>query len=152
MLAFPITVYSPLPEGVVSNQSPCIRIGISRLVPLEMARKILQSILVASLLITLLSTPVAAQNRGTESCADMPPQFEQISELLTRLQQLGVAFGLLLGVLMYIWAGINWMRGTPDAQQRAKRVFWNTSVGIVIVLMSGGLIEFVKSVLGCGGV
>lgn len=110
------------------------------------------SVLTAAILLLSIPGVAVAQTNETSECGDVPPQFQQISELLTRLQQLGVALGLLLGALMYIWAGISWMRGTPDAQQRAKRVFWNTSIGIVIVLMSGGLIEFVKSVLGCGGV
>jgi len=42
------------------------------------------------------------------------------------------------------------MRGTPDAQQKARKIIFNTLVGLVIVLMAGGLVEFVKSIL-CGG-
>jgi len=96
-------------------------------------------------LVALASTPAAAQ------CGDVPAQFEDIAALLTRVQELGVALGLLIAVVMFIWVGISWMRGTPDSQQRAKRRFWNVSIGVVIILMASGFVEFVKSVLGCGG-
>ncbi len=84
------------------------------------------------------------------SCGTMPEQFQQLAELLTRIQQLGVALALLIAAIMLIYGGILWMRGTPDSQQKARKIIFNTLVGLVIVLMAGGLVEFVKSVL-CGG-
>jgi len=101
-------------------------------------------------LIGVLSRPAAAQSEES-GCEEVPAQFEAIAELLTRIEQLGVALGLSLAAVMYIWAGINWMRGTADGQQHAKRVFRDTSIGLVIILLASGLVEFLKSVLGCGG-
>lgn len=92
----------------------------------------------------------AAAQSAQNACGDVPSQFQAIADLLTRIQQLGVALGLLIAALMYVWAGILWMRGTPDSQQRARRIFMNTSIGLVLILIAGGLVEFIKTVL-CGG-
>jgi type IV secretory pathway VirB2 component (pilin) len=80
----------------------------------------------------------------------MPSQFQEIVDLLTRVQQLGIALALLIATIMLIYGGILWMRGTPDSQQKARRIIFNTFVGLIIVLMASGLVEFVKDVL-CGG-
>jgi heme A synthase len=81
----------------------------------------------------------------------MPEQFREISILLTRIQSLGVALALLIASAMLIYGGILWMRGTPDSQQKARRIIFNTIIGLVIVLMAGGLVEFVKDALCSGG-
>lgn len=94
--------------------------------------------------------PAAAQSTS-DSCGDVPLQFQQIAELLTRIQQLGVALGLLFAVFMYIICGIYYMRGTPEAQERARRIFINTTIGLVIILMAGGFVEFVNGILCPGG-
>lgn len=98
---------------------------------------------------TLFTGPAAAQS-SEPSCGDMPEQFQELAELLTRVQQLGIAVALLIASIMLVYGGILWMRGTPDAQQKARKIIFNTIVGLVIVLMAGGLVEFVESVL-CGG-
>jgi len=68
----------------------------------------------------------------------MPSQFQEIAELLTRIQRLGIALALLIATVMLIYGGILWMRGTPDSQQKARRIIFNTFVGLVIVLMAAG--------------
>jgi type IV secretory pathway VirB2 component (pilin) len=80
----------------------------------------------------------------------MPEQFREIATLLTRVQQLGIALALLIASIMIVCGGILWMRGTPDSQQKARRIIFNSLVGLVIVLMAGGLVEFVTNIL-CGG-
>jgi len=100
---------------------------------------------------SLFTGRALAQTNSTEvPCGSMPPQFQEIATLLTRVQQLGVALALLIASVMLIYGGILWMRGTPDAQQKARRIIFDTIIGLVIVLIAGGLVEFVKSVL-CGG-
>jgi len=117
----------------------------------ETVRGIARRVLVgASGVLTLYSTPAAAQS-GETSCGSMPPQFEEIATLLTRIQELGVALALLIASIMLVYGGILWMRGTPDSQQKARRIIFNTIVGLVIVLMAGGLVGFVTSVLCPGG-
>jgi hypothetical protein len=106
------------------------------------------AILVALAAIAILPQRAAAQSSAT--CADMPSQFQEIVDLLTRVQQLGIALALLIATIMLIYGGTLWMRGTPDSQQKARRIIFNTFVGLLIVLMASGLVEFVKDVL-CGG-
>jgi len=100
--------------------------------------------------LSLLTEPVLAATGSGSSCGDMPEQFQELAELLTRVQQLGIALALLIASIMLIYGGILWMRGTPDSQQKARKIIFNTIIGLVIVLIAGGLVEFVKSVL-CGG-
>jgi len=113
----------------------------------ETVRGIARRVLVgASGVATLFSAPVAAQS-GETSCGSMPTQFQDIAELLTRIQELGIALALLIASIMLIYGGVLWMRGTPDSQQKARRIIFNTFVGLVIVLTAGGLVEFVKGTL-----
>jgi type IV secretory pathway VirB2 component (pilin) len=99
----------------------------------------------------LFTSPAAAQTEGSESsCGSMPAQFQDIAELLTRIQELGIALALLIASIMLIYGGVMWMRGTPDSQQKARSIIFNTIIGLVIVLTAGGLVEFVQGVL-CGG-
>lgn len=94
----------------------------------------------------------AAQSSAVETqCGQMPSQFQNLAELLTRIQELGVALGLLIAAVMLVYGGILWMRGTPDSQQKARRIIFNTIVGLTIVLMAGGLVEFVNGILCSGG-
>lgn len=106
--------------------------------------------LITPVVIALVFVPGQAAAQTDQTCGDVPVQFQQLAELLTHIQQLGVALGLSIAAVMYVWAGILWMRGTPDSQQRARRIFFNTSVGLVLILIAGGLVKFVTSVL-CGG-
>jgi len=98
--------------------------------------------------LSLFSEPVLAASET--GCADMPEQFQDLAELLTRVQQLGIALALLIASIMLVYGGILWMRGTPDSQQKARGIIFNTLVGLVIVLLASGLVEFVKSIM-CGG-
>lgn len=103
--------------------------------------------------ITSIPGEAVAQSGGSDvSCPGMPEQFQSIAELLTRVQELGIALGLLVASIMIVYGGILWMRGTPDSQQKARQIVFNSLVGLIIILISGGLVEFVKSILGCGGV
>ena len=99
--------------------------------------------------ISLVTGKAAAQSGGT-SCGSMPEQFREIATLLTQIQQLGIALALLIASTMIVYGGILWMRGTPDSQQKARHIIFNSLVGLVIVLMAGGLVEFVTNIL-CGG-
>lgn len=100
--------------------------------------------------VLLGSGPASAATGNTGCNGNVPSAFIQLAELLTRLQQLGVAIGLSLAALGYIIAGILYIIGGVDRKQRAKTFFVNTSIGLVIILLSGGFVEFIKQVL-CGG-
>lgn len=112
------------------------------------SRKIRQASISSFVVLIGFVGRVAAQTG--ESCGTVPDQFQAIATLLTRVQQLGIALALLIASVMLVYGGILWMRGTPEAQQKARRIIWNTLVGLTIVLMAGGLVEFMKGVL-CGG-
>jgi len=93
---------------------------------------------ISSITAALVSIPRRVAAQSSASCGDMPSQFQEIAELLTRIQRLGIALALLIATVMLIYGGILWMRGTPDSQQKARRIIFNTFVGLVIVLMAAG--------------
>lgn len=105
---------------------------------------------VTVLLLSFLATPAAAQS-DQNPCPVVPSEFIDLEKLLTNIQQLGVALGLVIASLGYTAAGLLWMRMTAEAQRLAKEVFKNTSIGLVLVLISTGLVEYIKDILGCGG-
>ena len=67
--------------------------------------------------------------------------------VIENLHQLGVRLAIPLAGLLYLISGLYWMRGTTQAQDFAKRLFISTTVGLVIVLVSGGLAEIVTGPL-----
>lgn len=75
---------------------------------------------------------------------------ERLIDLIIQLQHLGVTIALPLAGLAYLVAGLAWMRGTIEAQEIAKRILRNTTIGLAIVLVSGGLVEVITAPL-CGG-
>lgn len=102
--------------------------------------------------LTLLVQPAAAAQGNPGQCGgDVPSAFTDLMQLLTRLQQLGIALGLSIAVLGYITAGIFYMLPGVENTQRAKKVFVGTTVGVVIILMSQGFIQFIQDVLCTGG-
>lgn len=96
----------------------------------------------------LLAQPAAAQE--VEECGGQISAFENLFQLLTELERLGIALGLSIAVLGYISAGVCWQIPGQEWTMRGKRIFASTTVGLAIVLMSGGFIQFIQDVL-CGG-
>lgn len=110
------------------------------------------AITLASLLLglTLFVAPAAAQSGVCPEGADPAPAIQRVVALLERLQELGVAIGLAAAALGYLYAGFLLMKGTPQAVERAKHVAAHVTVGLAIILVSGGLVEVIKRPL-CGG-
>ena len=66
---------------------------------------------------------------------------------LVAFRLLGVAIPI--AALMYIWAGILFVTagGNVDRITKAKDVFKWTTIGITIVLIGGGFVDLIRSVL-----
>ena len=100
--------------------------------------------------VSVIAMPAAAQTQGS-GCGETLPEFEELVVLLDQIQRIVVAVGLATAAVTYSVAGWYWIRGTTEAQQKAKRFFWNTCIGVMIILLSNGFVSFIQSVLGCPG-
>lgn len=98
----------------------------------------------------VLNSPTVAQ---TQSCPGGPtPQLHDLIALIEHLHELGVEIAVPLAGLLYLVSGYYWMRGTLEAQDTAKQLFLNTTIGLAIVLLSGSLIQVVTQPLCEGAV
>ncbi|WP_254767470.1 hypothetical protein [Salinilacihabitans rarus] len=73
----------------------------------------------------------------------------RLTALIDHLHALGVRIAFPLAGLLYLVAGYYWSLGTIEAQERAKRIFINTTIGLAIIILSGALVEIVTTPL-CG--
>ena len=66
---------------------------------------------------------------------------------LVALRLLGIAIPI--ASLMYIYAGILYITaaGKPDKITKAKEIFKWTTIGITIILIGGGFVDLIRSVL-----
>ncbi len=57
-----------------------------------------------------------------------------------------------VAVLLYVWAGVNLLvaAGRPDYIKRAKDTFKNTTVGLLVIFIGGGFVDFIKSIIDTG--
>ena len=108
--------------------------------------------LVASFIWLILTAagPAAAQESTTDSCGDLPAQLQAIQDFLTQVQEIGMAIAFSLAAVLLVYSGLLWMSGRPEKQEKARDIFVNVFVGLLIVVLAGGLVEWVKMTL-CGG-
>jgi hypothetical protein len=81
---------------------------------------------------------------------EVPPAISQLVELTHHLQSLAVSFGIPFAGLMLAVAGLLWQTGIPKHQRTARGIFASAFVGLIIVIMSDGLVAIITNVL-CGG-
>lgn len=93
----------------------------------------------------------AAQTEAASRCDGS--SVSAIQDLVVFISKLhGIAFEIAFPAagLFYAWAGLNWMTGTAENQRTARRYFVNTTIGLIIVVLSDGFVSIVYDVF-CGG-
>jgi len=70
--------------------------------------------------------------------------------LINNLQSLALTLALPLAGLIYSYCGLLWLSGSPELQRKARRIFANATVGLVIVIISEGIVEIISGPF-CGG-
>jgi len=96
----------------------------------------------------LITGRAAAQSGDTPMyCGenDVPSAVAAVIDLLNSLQAWGVGIGLAAAALAFVYAGILLTFGSGDPQrvERAKTVIVYATAGIVILLLSGALVDLV---------
>jgi hypothetical protein len=103
-----------------------------------------------SLLPLLLIGQAAPQS--TSTCSAAPPSaIRDLLVLINNLQDLALAIAIPLAGLIYSYCGLLWLSGSPELQRRARRVFANATFGLIIVILSEGIVGIISQPL-CGGV
>ena len=57
-----------------------------------------------------------------------------------------------IAVLLYIYAGVTLLiaNGRQDYVKRAKETFTTTSIGLFVILIGGGFVDLIRSILNAG--
>jgi hypothetical protein len=124
--------------------------GEPRFLP-DRGKKVAARLLVICIGISLLSTVAAASGGGLPcSRGGGPPEpVENLIVLLSELESLAVALGLGMAALGFTVSGLHFMWGGPVHIGKAKGWFVNTSLGLLIVLMSASFVRMITDIL-CG--
>lgn len=76
-----------------------------------------------------------------------------VNDLIVFLNELhGIALEIAFpaAVVFYAWAGLLWMSGGVENQQKARARFVNTTIGLIIVILSEGPVSIISNIF-CGG-
>ncbi len=68
--------------------------------------------------------------------------------LSSRLLELAIP----VAVLMYIWAGVLMLTAgaKPENVSKAKSIATYTTIGLVVILIGGGFVDLIKSIINAG--
>jgi len=103
------------------------------------------------LLATWLLTGQAAAQTSSPDCSGAPPSaISELIVLINNLQSLALTLALPLAGLIYSYCGLLWLSGSSEIQRRARRIFANATIGLVIVIISEGIVAIISDPL-CGG-
>jgi len=98
-----------------------------------------------------LLTGQAAAETSNPACSGAPPTaIGNLIVLINNLQSLALTVALPLAGLIYSYCGLLWLSGSGELQRRARRIFANATVGLVIVILSEGIVAIISQPL-CGG-
>lgn len=67
----------------------------------------------------------------------------ELLDFVEEVHQLGVTVGLHLAGVVYVVAGLAWMRGTLAAREWARRLVLDATVGLLFILLSSSLVTVV---------
>lgn len=95
-----------------------------------------------------VAIPVLAETKTI--IIDPPLKHNTIVEILGAITSLLVIIAISLGVIMIIWAGIQYMTagGSEEKIAKAKKTILYTIIGVAIVLAADFIIDIIKDVVG----
>lgn len=117
----------------------------------KLRRTAKQLTITATSTILITSAPAAAAESSSPSCGNLPEQIQAIQRFLTQVEQIGMAIAFSLAAVMLVYTGLLWMSGQPEKQEKARRIFVNVFIGLLIVVLAGGLVSWTKTILCAGG-
>jgi hypothetical protein len=82
-------------------------------------------------------------------CQTCPCDYGGILQLVQNLMNAGIAIGIIAFVLVTVWAGISFMTNptNPEARSQARAMLINVVVGMIIVLASWLVVDFIMKVI-----
>ena len=81
-----------------------------------------------------------------------PIGLETLTDLLTVIINWIFTISIPIVIAIIIWSGIKFItsRGNPSELQKAKSMLWWAIVGLAIILVGGGFITLINSILALG--
>lgn len=95
-------------------------------------------------------SPVVITVAGQPCRRAVSPPIESLVRLLNQLQAYGVTLAIPAAGFGFTVSGLLWLTGIPEYQRLARRVFFNVTGGLVIVLLADAFVEMIRAPL-CGG-
>jgi hypothetical protein len=95
-------------------------------------------------------TRVAAT--GSTFSIKNPLGTDDLAELGKTLSSRLLELAIPVAVLMYIWAGVLMLTAgaKPENVNKAKSIATYTTIGLVVILIGGGFVDLIKSILNAG--
>lgn len=99
----------------------------------------------------LVVGPVLAQDFNLEPSNPIRG-VQDLDDVISAVSQNLLGIAIPIAVLMYTYAGILYITAgaKPDNVKKAKDVLLYTSIGLAIILIGGGFVDLIRSVLQLG--
>jgi hypothetical protein len=102
-------------------------------------------------IVAVVMAPVAvlALENPTPPLSGDPVTLRTIEDIINRIAQFLIVFGVILAVIFIIWGGISWMAagGDDDKVGKAKSRITNGIIGAAIVLGVGVILQTLSSLI-----
>jgi len=98
----------------------------------------------------LLTGQAVAQASSPDCSGASSPAIRSLVVLINDLQGLALSLAPPAAGLAYSYCGLLWLSGSPELQRRARRIFANATIGLIIVILSEGIVAIISEPL-CGG-
>ena len=81
--------------------------------------------------------------------ADAPLSFGAVMEIVQRLVNAGISFGILIFVIMMAWGGFLFITSAvnPESRNTARKMLGNAALGLLIILSAWLMVDFVMKTL-----
>jgi hypothetical protein len=93
-----------------------------------------------------------AVGSGTSYSITNPLQAQNLTDVIKAVGSAIVNVVIPIAVIMYVWAGFLYLTAgaKPDNINKAKDIFKWTTIGLAIVLIGGGFVDLIRSILNAG--
>lgn len=99
------------------------------------------------LLAWLLTGQAAAQHPSPHCVDASSATLVDLLTLIGNLHNLALTVALPLAGLIYSYCGLLWLSGSPELQRRARKIFVNATIGLIIIILSESIVEIIAGPL-----
>ena len=97
--------------------------------------------------------PLIAASQGTGfSIPNALGSNSDLGQIITNVANGIMQLAIPVAAGLYIYAGVTYLLAgaKPELVSRAKKTFWYTTIGLIVIFIGGGFVDLIKSVLQLG--